>query len=76
MGNGSGAGGGDERVTGQSVRLQDLSVEEETVVKTLLAALRRIRHGSVQLVVQDGRVVKIDTVEKTRFTSETQRPSA
>jgi hypothetical protein len=48
---------------------QDLSLspEEERVVRALLAALRRIRHGSVQLVVQDRRVVQIDTVEKTRL---------
>jgi hypothetical protein len=48
---------------------QDLIVspEEERVVRALLAALRRIQHGSVQLVVQDGRVVQIDTVEKMRF---------
>jgi hypothetical protein len=48
---------------------QDLSLspEEERVVRALLAALRRIRHGSVQFVVQDSRVVQIDTVEKTRL---------
>ena len=46
----------------------ELSPEEERVVRALLAALRRIRHGSVQVVVQDSRVVQIDTVEKMRFT--------
>ena len=45
-----------------------LSPEEERVVRALLAALRRIQHGSVQLVVQDSRVVQIDTVEKMRLT--------
>ena len=45
-----------------------LSPEEERVVRALLAALRRIQHGSVQVVVQDSRVVQIDTVEKMRFT--------
>jgi hypothetical protein len=44
-----------------------LSPEEERVVRALLAALRRIQHGSVQLVVQDNRVVQIDTVEKIRL---------
>ena len=44
-----------------------LSPEEERVVRALLAALRRIQHGSVQLVVQDSRVVQIDTVEKLRL---------
>ena len=44
-----------------------LSPEEERVVRALLAALRRIQHGSVQLVVQDNHVVQIDTVEKLRL---------
>jgi len=44
-----------------------LSPEEERVVRALFAALRRIQHGSVQLVVQDSRVVQIDTVEKVRL---------
>jgi hypothetical protein len=41
---------------------------EERVVRAVLEAVRRIRHGSVQVLVQDGRVVQIDTVEKTRLT--------
>ena len=51
-----------------------LSPEEERVVRALLAALRRIQHGSVQVVVQDSRVVQIDTVEKMRFTPGPRRP--
>ena len=50
-----------------------LSPEEERVVHALLAALRRIQHGSVQVVVQDSRVVQIDTLEKMRFTSGPRR---
>lgn len=46
-----------------------LTADEQRVVQTLLAALRRIQHGSVQLIVQDNRVVQIDTVEKTRLTN-------
>jgi hypothetical protein len=45
------------------------TTDEERVVQALLAALRRIQHGSVQIIVQDNRVVQIDTVEKTRLTS-------
>ncbi len=56
-----------------AVRLSSPSLvpttDEERVVQALLAALRRIRHGSVQIIVQDNRVVQIDTVEKTRLTS-------
>ena len=44
-----------------------LTPDEEQVVRALLAALRRIRYGSVQIAVQDGRVVQIDTLEKQRF---------
>ncbi|MGH2501467.1 MAG: YezD family protein [Ktedonobacterales bacterium] len=55
------------RVAGSSSRPLRMTGEEEDVVRALLAALRRIRHGSVQLMVQDNRVVQIDTVEKTRL---------
>jgi len=44
-----------------------LSADEEHVVSAVLAAIRRIRHGSVQIVVQDSRVVQIDTLEKMRL---------
>ena len=40
---------------------------EQRVLSEVLRALRALRHGSVQLIVQDGRVVQIDTVEKKRF---------
>jgi hypothetical protein len=45
----------------------DLTLEEEQIVRALLASLRRIQYGSVQIAVQDGRVVQIDTLEKQRF---------
>jgi hypothetical protein len=45
----------------------DLSADEEQLVRTILDALARIRHGSIQLVVQDSRVIQIDTVEKRRL---------
>lgn len=44
-----------------------LSPEEERVVRALVAALRRIRFGSIQVLVQDSRVVQIDTLEKQRI---------
>ena len=40
---------------------------ERTVIAEVLRSLRRVRHGSVQLIVQDGRVIQIDTVEKRRL---------
>jgi hypothetical protein len=45
----------------------DLSADEEHLVRAILDALARIRHGSIQLVVQDSRVIQIDTVEKRRL---------
>jgi hypothetical protein len=44
-----------------------LSAEEQRIVRALVTALRRIHYGSVQIVVQDGRVVQLDTLEKQRF---------
>jgi hypothetical protein len=43
---------------------------ERAVLEEVLGAIRRVRHGSVQLIVQDGRVVQIDTVEKKRLDRE------
>ena len=39
----------------------------DDVVDELRRALADIRHGSVTLIVQDGRVVQIDTTQKLRL---------
>ena len=44
-----------------------LTPDEQRVVGILVRALRRIRHGSIQIVVQDSRVVQVDTLEKQRL---------
>jgi hypothetical protein len=51
----------------------DLTTDEEEVVVTLIGILRRLQHGSVQVIVQDNRVIQIDTVEKLRIKPRTQR---
>ncbi len=51
----------------------DLTTDEEEVLTTLIAILRRLQHGSVQVIVQDNRVVQIDTVEKLRIKPHSQR---
>ena len=56
-----------EAATSQHEAPFSANPEEDRVVRAVLQALRRIRHGSVQVLVQDGRVVQIDTVEKTRL---------
>ena len=40
---------------------------ERQVLGEVLLALRGIRHGSVTLSVQDGKVVQLDVSEKRRF---------
>ncbi len=40
---------------------------ERTVLDEVLRGIRRIRHGYVQVVVQDARVVQIDMLEKKRL---------
>jgi hypothetical protein len=40
---------------------------EKAVLAEVLLAIRRLTHGSVQITVQDGRVVQIDTLEKRRL---------
>ena len=39
----------------------------DEVVDELRRVLGEIRHGSVTLIVQDGRVVQIDATQKLRF---------
>ena len=58
---------GQKRTALSASRPTSLSAEEERIVQAMLSAIRRIRYGSVQIVVQDGRAVQIDTVEKTRL---------
>jgi|MudIll2142460700_1097286.scaffolds.fasta_scaffold644001_2 hypothetical protein len=38
-----------------------------TVVQEIVRAIRRVRHGQVQIIIQDSRVVQIDTTEKLRL---------
>lgn len=43
--------------------------QEAAILAEILHAVRRIRHGQVQIHIQDGRVVQIDQTEKLRLTS-------
>ena len=43
------------------------TIDLDNVVEELRRALATIRHGSVTLIVQDGRIVQIDTTQKVRF---------
>jgi hypothetical protein len=41
--------------------------EEQQILQLVLRAMREIRYGSVQIVIQDSKVVQIDKVEKLRL---------
>ena len=41
--------------------------EEAQVMRLILRAIRDIRYGSVQIVIQDSKVVQIEKVEKIRL---------
>jgi hypothetical protein len=43
------------------------TVREQAVIAVVLRAMRGVRYGYVQLVIQDGRVVQIDALEKRRL---------
>jgi hypothetical protein len=45
----------------------DFSEEERAVLARVGEVLRKIRFGTVSLVVQDGKVVQIETAEKFRL---------
>ncbi len=40
---------------------------EQTVLSEVLRAMRCVRHGYVQVIVQDGKAIQIDTMEKKRL---------
>jgi hypothetical protein len=51
----------------QEVAVEELGEEERAVLLRVAAVLRRIRFGTVQLVVQDGKVVQMEMAEKFRL---------
>jgi hypothetical protein len=40
---------------------------EQAVLDEVLSSIRRVRHGAVEITIQDGRVVQINTTEKKRL---------
>jgi hypothetical protein len=48
-------------------RAQGPDNREQTVLSEVLQAIRRVRHGYVQVIVQDGKAIQIDTIEKKRL---------
>ncbi|HXF73681.1 MAG TPA: YezD family protein [Actinomycetota bacterium] len=52
---------------GQPGLPDDLTDEEREVVARVVQILRRLRYGTVLLIVQDGKVVQIEMAEKFRL---------
>jgi hypothetical protein len=44
-----------------------VTASERAVLQEVLQAMRQVRHGSIQLAVQDGRVIQVDVTEKRRL---------
>jgi hypothetical protein len=51
----------------QNLPAQELQPEEARVIRLILHAMREIQYGSVQIVIQDSKVVQIDKVERIRL---------
>ncbi len=47
--------------------IADFKESEKKLLLQILEALRSIRYGCVQIIVQDSKVVQIDKTEKIRF---------
>ncbi|HSP56545.1 MAG TPA: YezD family protein [Dehalococcoidia bacterium] len=44
-----------------------VSRREKEILAEVLRAIRRVGHGYVQVIVQDGKAIQIDTMEKKRL---------
>lgn len=44
-----------------------VSNREKAILAEVLRAIRKVRHGYVQVIVQDGKAIQIDTMEKKRL---------
>lgn len=42
--------------------------EDAKLIEQILRAVRQVSYGHVQIVIQDSRVVQIETLEKKRLT--------
>lgn len=57
----------DPQPSADAIDGDELTDEERRVLANVAAILRRIRFGTVVLVVQDGKVVQIEMAEKFRL---------
>ncbi len=50
--------------------VSNIGKEDEKLLSQILKAIKSIRYGYVQIIVQDSKVVQIDKTEKIRFDKE------
>ncbi len=50
--------------------VSNIGKEDEKLLSQILKAIKSIRYGYVQIIVQDSKVVQIDKTEKIRFDRE------
>jgi hypothetical protein len=53
------------------IKQEKASMDDQATraIQTVLDALRRLRFGSIQLTIHDGRLVQVDVTERSRFTN-------
>ena len=59
--------GGDDARDAGGAAFESLSEDERAVVLKVVEVLRKVKFGTVLLVVQDGKVVQIEMAEKIRL---------
>ncbi len=50
--------------------IADLKESEKKLLSQILKAIKSIRYGYVQIIIQDSKVIQIDKTEKIRFDKE------
>jgi hypothetical protein len=55
------------RIVMDSAPIPETQAEEAQLIRLILRAIREIRYGSVQIVIQDSKVVQIDKMERIRL---------
>lgn len=52
-------------------KMEDKQNQNDVWVNRIFQALENLSYGSVQIIVQDGRIVQIERTEKERFSPKT-----
>jgi len=52
--------------TGKTIRKRDFG-SDDILISNIISAIGEIRHGSVKIHIQDGKVIQIDKLNKMRI---------